>query len=170
MSLQEDQVHFFERLYSELGFGSEAPELQDIMRAISSSRSTHLIYTNFSSGETLEGSFYLEKNLLVYQVILIFLTYFNKILKENEALGHLKIILDLSYARLHTILRNEKSNSPKILLEKNNNTHEIVFENKNSYDDWMLKLRKICILTDFEKKYLVAEIIEKRGDLSVNSQ
>jgi len=68
MSFQGSQVSFFERLYPELGFSSATPKLEEIMTSINSFRSTHLIYKNLSTEETLEGSFYLEKNLLVYQV------------------------------------------------------------------------------------------------------
>ena len=66
MNLQEDQLYFFERLYSELAFSPAPPTVEEMKNSINSSRSTHLIWTNASSGETLEGSFYLEKNFLVY--------------------------------------------------------------------------------------------------------
>jgi len=79
-----------------------------------------------------------------------------------------EIILDVSYARVHTIFRcNEKSAFPTIRLCKNQDTHEIVFDDKAHYEAWMLTLKKVCILTNFEKKYQIAEVIEKKGDIWV---
>ncbi len=79
------------------------------------------------------------------------------------------ILLDLSYARLYQIIRcNEKGAAPKIHIEKNQTLYEIAFDDKNVFEDWMLKLRKICILTNFEKKYQIAEITEKKSDVQVN--
>jgi len=76
-----------------------------------------------------------------------------------------KILLDLSYARLHLIFRcNQKPGAFKIQLEKNHNTYEILFHDEGDHDDWMLKLRKICVLTNFEKKYQVAEVLGNRGN------
>ncbi len=159
MNLKEDRDSFFERLSSELGFPSAVPELQKT----NSFRYIHLIYTNLSTGETLEGTFYLEKNFLVYQVILS-ISYLFLFLIKAEELGLPRIILDLSYARLYTI----SSASVKISLDKNQNTHEIVFDDKTDYDDWMLKLRNFCVLTNFEKKYEIAEVAEISRDRCVN--
>ncbi len=79
-----------------------------------------------------------------------------------------KILFDLSYARLQTIVQsNQKLAALKISLEKDQNIYEIVFDNKADYDDWMLKLRKFCVQTNFENKYQVASILEKRGNLYV---
>jgi len=71
MSLQENHDHFFEKFSSELGFTPATPFIQEIISSINSSFPTHLLYKNVSSGETLEGPFYLEKSFLLYfQVIL----------------------------------------------------------------------------------------------------
>ena len=150
MASQENQAHFFDRLYSELAYSSVAPTAEEILNA---SGATHLVFTNLASGETLNGFFYLQKNFLVHYTMEI-----------------PEIILDLSYARPHTILiHTEKSALPMIHLYKNQDKYEIVFDNRNSYDDWMLKLRKFSILTNFEKKYQIADVIEKKGDISVKS-
>jgi len=83
-------------------------------------------------------------------------------------MGFPEVALDVSYARVHTIFWcNGKSAVPRIHLIKNRNSYEILFDDKNAYDEWMLKLRKVCILGNFEKRYEIAEIIEKRGDISV---
>ena len=75
-----------------------------------------------------------------------------------------KILVDLSYARLHTIFRyNQKVTALKIYLDKDQNTYEIVFAEKADYDAWMLKLRKFRVLTNFEKKYQIAGIFGKEG-------
>ena len=69
MNLQENQAHFLERLYAELSFSPSTSAIQEIMDSINFSHPTHLIFKNVTSEETLEGSFFLEKNLLVhYQV------------------------------------------------------------------------------------------------------
>jgi len=57
-----------------------------------------------------------------------------------------------------------------ICLEKNQNLYEIVFDDQNDYEDWMLKLRKTCILTNFEKKYQIAEVTEKKRDFDVRRE
>lgn len=90
---------------------------------------------------------------------------------KAEALELPKIILDLSYARLHTIFRrNQKATSSKIYFEKNQNTYEITFDEKADYEDWMLKLKEYCVLTNFEKKYEITEVIEKRENIYVNKK
>ena len=79
-----------------------------------------------------------------------------------------KILLDLSYARLLAISQwNQKLGASKIYISKNKTSYELIFDDKNAYDDWMLKLKKICVLTNFEKKYQIAEITEKREDRCV---
>ena len=89
---------------------------------------------------------------------------------KAESVKDPEIILDLSYAKLKAIFRFTQKSGPKILLSKNQNTYEIVFDDQNDYEDWMLKLSKICILTNFEKKYQIAEVIEKRGDFEVRKE
>lgn len=79
-----------------------------------------------------------------------------------------KILVDLSYARLYTVYRcSKKSGALKIQLDKNHKTYEILFHDEGDYDEWMFKLRKICVFTNFEKKYQIAETTEKRGDFYV---
>ncbi len=164
MNLEKNQHCFFG---SELAFSAAPPTIEEMKDSINSSRSTHLICTNLSSGDTLEGSFYLEKNFLVYYQVTLKEKNFilTKVFKEVP-----EILLDVSYARLQTIFRGnqKKSASPKIFLSKNQITYEVVFDDQNDYDDWMLKLRKYCILMSFEKKYHIAEITEKREDVWVN--
>ena len=80
------------------------------------------------------------------------------------------IILDLSYARLlTTFFCSKRSGPPKIHLSKNQNSYEIIFHDQKDYDDWMLKLRRICVFTNFEKKYQIAQMTEKREDRCVKS-
>jgi len=70
MSLQDNHVHFFEKLSSDLGFSPAPPSIQDIMNSLNSFVLTYFVYKNVSSGETLEGSFFIEKSFLIcYQVI-----------------------------------------------------------------------------------------------------
>ncbi len=76
----------------------------------------------------------------------------------------------MSYARLQIIFRCTQKSVPKIYLYKNQNTHEIVFNEQSDYDEWLLKLSKVCVLTNFEKKYHVAEETEKREDFSVRKE
>jgi len=75
MTFQENQLHFFDRLYSELALSQVPPATEEILNSINSSRSTHLTYTNLSSAETLKGSFYLQKNFLVYYQVIIIQIY-----------------------------------------------------------------------------------------------
>jgi len=91
---------------------------------------------------------------------------------KAEALDLPKIIFDLSYARLYTIyLSNRKAASSKIYLEKNQITYEMISDEKTDYEEWMmLKLRKYCVLTNFEKKYERTEVIAKRGDFEVTKE
>jgi len=87
MSLQDNQVHFFERLSSELGFSPAAPLIQEIMTSVNSSLSTRLICQNGSSGETLEGPFFLEKSFLVYYQIIVAYMYSGLIKIEGRDYG-----------------------------------------------------------------------------------
>lgn len=65
------QVHFFEKLHSELGFSQATPSIQEVLDSVKSSLPTNIRYQNVSSGETLEGAFFLKKGFLVYcQVIM----------------------------------------------------------------------------------------------------
>ena len=171
MNFEKNQLDFFEKLSSELAFSPVPPAPEEIFNSINSSQPTHLIYTNLSSGETLRGSFYLEKSFLVYYQVISNHKNFRliKTLKA-ESMEHPEIILDLSYAKLQTIFRFAQKSASKIYLCKNQNSHEIVFDDQNDYDDWMLKLSKICILTNFEKTYHIAEVNEKRGDFEVRKE
>jgi len=173
MSLQENQVHFFERFYSELAFAPALPTTEEIINSINSSRSTHLIYTNLSSGEILEGPFYIENNLLVYyQVILHWDFILSQIIQADKPEPP-RILLDILYARIHAVFRcNEKiaAATPKIYLYKDQNTYEIAFDHQNAYEDWMLNLRKFCVLTNFEKKYQITEVNDKKGDFDVRKE
>jgi len=72
-----------------------------------------------------------------------------------------KIILDLSYTRLH-----QGPTALKISFDKDQNTYEILFDKKTDYGAWMVKLREICILTDFQKKYRMVDFV-KVGNLYV---
>lgn len=83
---------------------------------------------------------------------------------QAETMELPKIIIDLSYARLQSF---PQCTVLKISLNKNQNTYEIMFDYKTDYDAWMVKLRKVCILTDFEKKYQIENFIAKRGNLGV---
>ena len=74
------------------------------------------------------------------------------------------IMLDLAYARLHI----KSGESLKIHLEKNQSSYEMTFRDQNDFSDWMLKLRKICILRNFENKYQIAEMTEISRDRCVN--
>jgi len=164
--MQENQAHFFDRLYSELAFSPATSAIQEIINSINFFLPTHLTLKNISSGETLEGSFFFEKNLLVYFQVTFRSkwTLFSSEFKAESGRSP-TIILDLSYARLHT--SNQKSGPLKIHLGKNKNSYEIIFHDENNYDDWMLKLRKICILTNFEEKYQITEVTKISRDRCV---
>ena len=69
MNSQKNQLDFFDRLYSEIEFFSTPPTIDELKVSINSSRATQLLYTDLASGETLKGSFYLEKNFLVYHQV-----------------------------------------------------------------------------------------------------
>ena len=71
MTLQENQVHFFETLYSGLAFSLTPAPPEETINVMNPSQSTHLVWTNLSSGETLEGSFSLENNYLLYHQVIM---------------------------------------------------------------------------------------------------
>jgi len=147
------QFQFFERLCSELSPPLPSYDIQKIISSIEpSSFPTYLICRNLTSEETFEGEFLLHNNFLLFY--------------QDEASAIPIVILDVLYASLEIIFHFNEKLDHQICLTKNQTTYEITFPNKVVYDYWIPKLNKMCVLTNFERKYHVSKTADKSLNLS----
>lgn len=111
---------------------------------------------NHSSDDLKSRHYFIQSNLLYY--------------KKNSSSQKISNVADLNWSRAHfqTLVTQNFGLLRKITILKNNKYSSLFPPNAYEFQKWKNALRKLCILADFEKRYVKVAVLGNNKPFQVN--
>lgn len=143
---ESHQESLFDNICCDFDFQS-SEEKDDNARLIqSTSKGYYALYKNHQSDEVVQGNFYIDKGFLVY-------------IDDDDSVEFLQ---SLSYARFQAIEpESGRYGSSKVTFNKGQASFEMLFVEQETFDSFVVEIKKICVCTDFIEKYTITKLIDE---------